>query len=63
MKLYQIIRDRALKTRNAERYFIYCLNSREKPVDFELYKEGYSKIFQTDLTEERFEKMFRGKEK
>ena len=57
MKVYESIRNKALRERNAVRYFIYTMSLQDRPEDIELYKEGYKRVYGIDMPEDKLESL------
>jgi len=60
MKVYEIIKRKALKERNAVRYFVYCMSLQDMPEDVELYKTGYRQVYGIDMPEDKLERIMKG---
>jgi len=61
MEINERIKEQARKEGQAEKYFIYCMGSDERPKDLKLYKEGFKKYFGIDIPEGRYKDFVKAK--
>jgi hypothetical protein len=55
MANYKILKQKAMKKKEASKYFIFCMGDKEMPKNVSLYKRGYREIYGTDLPEGHLE--------